>query len=195
MSQSSKEKKFDDVFEAVLAILNSHAGLAGVNHSALSRISGVSRPWIYKYIGKSKEELIKKTSEHYIKELFRHRRSHTSGSTEELKNLIREDTLHFLQQAQLHPRLIPLIFVYFESLGPIGSIVRETFNYHSGKLAKEIERTLKISKSDAELLAELFSVLRLGLAFFLVRGAKTKAKGALNLADLRRVYSQFRDLL
>jgi hypothetical protein len=195
MSQSSKEKKFDDVFEAVLAILNSHAGLAGVNHSAISRISGVSRPWIYKYVGKTKEELIQKTADHYIKELFRNRKGESMGSMENLKSVIREDTLHFLQQAQRHPRLIPLIFVYFESLGPIGKIVRETFNYHSGKLAKEIERTMKVSKADAEMLAELYSVMRLGLAFFLVRGGKTKVKGVLNIEDLRRVYGQFKDLL
>jgi hypothetical protein len=195
MAASSKEKKFDAVFESILAILNSHAGLAGVNHSAIARISGVSRPWIYKYIGNSKEELIKKTSEHYIKELFRNRRTRASVSTDDLKKLIRDDTLHFLQQAQLHPRLIPLIFGYFESLGPIGSIVRETFNYHSNKLAKEIESTLKISKLDAELLAELISVLRLGLAFFLVRGDKTKVKGALNISDFQRIFSQFRDLI
>jgi hypothetical protein len=37
MSASSEEKKFDDVFGTVLAVLNSHAGLAGVNHSALPR--------------------------------------------------------------------------------------------------------------------------------------------------------------
>lgn len=195
MSITSKEQKFDEVFEAVLSILNSHSGLAGVNHSALARISGVSRPWIYKYIGNSKEEIIRKTSEHYLKELFRNRRNHNSDSVEDLKKIIRDDSLHFLQQAQLHPRLIPLVFVYFESLGPIGSIVRETFNFHSGKLAKDIEKTLKISKSDSELMAELFSVLRLGLAFFLVRGTKTKSKSALNLNDLRRIYEQFRSLL
>lgn len=195
MNSLSKEKKFDEVFEAVLVILNSHAGLAGVNHTSLARISGVSRPWIYKYIGRSREELIRKASEHFIKEIFYNRHGHKPTSAEDLRNSIRGDTIHFLQQAQLHPRLIPLVFIYFESLGPIGSIVRETFSVSSGKLALEIEKTLGISKADAELLAELFSILRLGLAFFLVRGIKTKEKGSFGIDDIKRVYSQFKDLL
>lgn len=195
MSSTPKEKKFNAVYESVLTILNSHHGLHGVNHTSLSRVSGVSRPWIYKYLGKSREEVIKKTTEFYIKELMQARKISVIETVSELKEQIRESTIHFLQQAQRHPKVIPLIFVYFESLGPVGVVVRESFKAYSGKLSKDIQRVLKTSKSDAEVMAELVSIMRLGLAFFLVRGEKSKVTGALNIIDLQRVYSQFKELL
>ncbi len=195
MGLTPKEKKFNDVYESVLTILNSHHGLHGINHTSLSRVSGVSRPWIYKYLGKTREEVIRKTTEFYIKELFQTRKSSTINSMTELKDQIREGTLHFLQQAQRYPKLIPLIFVYFESLGPIGVAVRDSFKLYSNKLAKDIQKVMGVSKGDSEVLAELVSIMRLGLAFFLVRGEKTKISGALNLTDLKRVYEKFKELL
>lgn len=193
MGANSKEQKFNAVYDAVLVILNSHSGLGGVNHSALSRISGVSRPWIYKYIGKTKEELIQKTSEHFIHGLFSQRQHRSIQSLEDLKEVIREDTLHFLVQAQKYPRVIPLFFIYFESRGPIGNIMREAFQFYSGKLAENIESSLEIPPAEAELLAEMFSLFRLGLAFFLTRVSKIERP--FDRDELQKLYGQLRDLL
>lgn len=195
MSTSSKEIKYRAVYSAVLELLNSRQGLAGVNHSTLARMSRVSRPWIYKYVGKTKEDVIKRTTEHYIDELFRHRKLPVINELKELRHFIREDSLSFLQQAQNHPHLIPLIFIYFESTGPIGQIVRESFRQYSKRLGKDIQRFLEISKSDADLISELISMTRIGLAFFLVRGDRPNSKGSFDLQDLKRTYTQLKQIL
>jgi len=195
MTISSKDSKYNSVYATVLEILNSRQGLAGVNHSALSRGSGVSRPWIYKYVGKTKEDIIKRTSEHYIDELFRSRKLPVINDLTELRKFIREDSITFLKQAQSHPQLIPLIFIYFESTGPIGEIVRDTFKQHSKRLGRDIQRMLNISKVDAELMSELVSITRIGLAFFLVRGDRSKSRGTFDIYDLKRTYSQLKQIL
>jgi hypothetical protein len=195
MTLSSKEKKFDDVYEAVLAILNSHAGLKGVNHSNVARMSGVSRAWIYKYIGKTREELIRMASEHYSREILKHRHTHMPRSREELKKVIREDLFQFLKQALTYPRVIPLIIMYFDSHDPVGSIVRSSFGEQSRRQAKEIESLLKVSKLESEALAEMLGVFRLALAFFAVRAAKVNPMSAESFADFEKTYQQFLDLM
>lgn len=195
MNISSKEVKYSSVYSAVLELLNSRQGLASVNHSTLARMSRVSRPWIYKYVGKTKEDIIKRTTEHYIDELFRHRKLPVINELKELRKFIREDSLSFLQQAQNHPHLIPLIFIYFESTGPIGQIVRDSFRQYSKRLGKDIQRFLDISKNDADLISELISITRIGLAFFLVRGERPHSKGSFDLQDLKRTYSQLKQIL
>lgn len=195
MKLSSKEFKYHSVYSAVLEILNSRRGLTGVNHSALSRGSGVSRPWIYKYVGKTKEEVIQRTAEHYIDELFCRRKLPVINELGELKRFIREDSISFLKEAQNHHQLIPLIFIYFESAGPVGDIVRSVFKQYSKRLSKDIQRVLEISRDDAEFMSELISIIRIGLSFFLIRGDRSKSKGSFDIHDLKRIYSQLRKLL
>jgi len=196
---SSKELKYNAVYAAVLEILNYRSGLSGLNHSVLSRESGVTRSWIYKYVGKTKEEIIKRTSEHYVHELYRDRKLTPLSTIKELRKYIREDSLSFLKQAQKHPQLIPLIFIYYDSIGPIGEIVRESFKIYSNRLSSDIQKLLEISKTDAELISELISMTRVGLAFFLVgrNQSKTKSNRSTNydINDLKRIYSQLKEIL
>lgn len=195
MAATSKELKYDDVYDAILAILNSHAGLRGVNHSNVARMSGVSRAWIYKYVGKTKEDLIKMASEHYSREILKNRHTQTPQTAVELKKLIREDLFHFLKQALMYPRVIPLVIMYFDSMDPVGNIVRESFGHQSKKQAKEIELLMRKSKVDAETLSEMLGVFRLALAFFVVRGNKSSAKKSQNFEEFQKIYTQFIELL
>lgn len=54
---NQKEEKVARVCEAILEIIWT-SGLSSVTHSRAARRARVSRPWIYSYIGKTREDLI-----------------------------------------------------------------------------------------------------------------------------------------
>lgn len=195
MPHTSKEEKFEAVFEAVISILNTNGGMSQLTPSNLARTSGVSRPWIYKYVGQSREDFIQRTSEHFLSKLFRPRENRTLHDQKDLRRILREDTVQLIQLAQAHPRLVPLIFSYFDSHGPVGEIVRGGINFQGRQLAPAIEKYLQTSKADAELLGELISVLRLGLAFYLLKETKGKAREPMSIEALTRLYKHFKQLL
>jgi|GEM_PF-3687244 len=171
VSTSPKEQKQLAVSVAVLEIIE-REGLQAVTHSKVSRKSGVSRAWIYEYIGKERKTLITYAAEVFASYFARSKMTAVPKTGAELQ-LQLEDGINFVfDSIELSPVIIKLYFRFRGSDNPIGQIIQKYENEWLNAASKKIRDTLETSKEKAEVLAELILTLRLGFAHRLATAAQ-----------------------
>ena len=152
------------VAECTLKIIHQH-GLDGLTHSRLARASGVSRPWLYAYIGKTKDSLISLAVQHFghvyaqidLPPVGFDAKSWVNGQVEGLRNA--------LNQVTSYPWLMPLYFRYRSTETPLGQAIMETEKQYIKKQVTELQNSLKLDVRTARAVAELCTAFKLGLAY------------------------------
>lgn len=160
---STKEIKYFRVAENVLKILSTH-GESGLQIARISRATKISRPWIYKYIGKNQQDLVAHAVERFSNILgtldkVPHTRGKKEWSQSRLKN-----TRHFLIMTRNYPYIVPLYYKYRGSPTFYGELISVYEKKYFAKFCEETQRALGVSQRQALFFAQTFSAIRFGLA-------------------------------
>lgn len=159
-----KSQKYELVAKAILALIH-QSGVGAVTHSRVARLSQVSRPWIYKYVGKSDAELIEFAAIHFGKKILEIGQSGKSSSSNELTSLVLDATWILIERFSDWKEILPLYFRYAGTKNPLGLMVEKLEQEQLKELSRAVAKLFKIPVRDAYLVAELILAMRMGIGF------------------------------
>jgi hypothetical protein len=146
-------------------------GLNGVTHSKVARRSGVSRAWIYEYIGKEKGALIEFAADVFAG-YFAKSNLPLPQSKSELELRLKEGIGFLFDTAEMNPIAIKLYYRLRGTANPIGTVIRKHEKQWLEGAAKTLVNVLGTAPDQASLVAELGLTLRLGYAHRFATSAK-----------------------
>ncbi len=117
-----KADRYNTVAEAVLKLI-SLKGLGAVTHTNVSRASGASRPWLYAYLGKTKDSLIEIAAKHLGTIYAGLEREAIVKDPETWLDAQIEDIRDGIQTARRYPWLIPLYFRHRGTQNLLGKVI------------------------------------------------------------------------
>lgn len=182
---AGKENKQLAVSVAILELINSD-GLSGITHSKISRRSGVSRAWMYEYIGKEKQALIEFAANVFGAYITKANEVTLPQSRAELFERLEEDTQFLFDAIGSNPAVINLYFRFRGTENPVGQVIAKYEKHWLKDAVEMFKSALKCSAKEAEMLAEVLLTLRLGLTHRLA----TAKKPAEARARLSEVFAQ-----
>jgi AcrR family transcriptional regulator len=171
-----KQKKLERVAKSVLSIV-ARFGFESLSPSRLARAAQVSRPWVYKYVGGSKEALSNFAVDHFGKLLARL----DEGPKPTSIDFFRDDEILRLQNAiafsEQHPEVIQIYYRYKGTPTIMGKAIEKVEAQYRKIKSHQIKETFKIKDVEAEIYAEILLTLKLGLCHKWISGElKTKIK-------------------
>jgi AcrR family transcriptional regulator len=160
-----KEGRFELVADAVVTILLDQ-GPEALRYARLSRESGVSRAWLYKYFGKDRSALLDFAARSLGGAFAELEVSRPTDSTRAWRSSIRSGTEQALDDALATPWVVNMWFRFRHDDGPIGAAMREIESRHVSKFVAEMPRSFARRKAAAGRFARVFTATRFG-AYFL----------------------------
>ncbi len=162
MGNEDKQLKLERVAKCVMSIVV-RFGLDGLSPSRLSRAAQVSRPWIYKYIGGSKDSLSSFAITHFGKLLAQLDGGAKPASIE----FFRDDEIARLANAlafsENHPEVILIYYRYKGTPTSLGKAIEKIENEYRKAKNFQIRETFRISEKDSEIYTEILLALKMGL--------------------------------
>jgi hypothetical protein len=156
----SKELYFQKVIEATAKTI-ARTPPEKVRYSQISKLSGVSRAWIYKYFGTDTQQLIGHTIRAYSEQLSLINRPLHEGSLEQWIQVTTQNTVLGIQMLQEQPWIIQVYLRYRQNPDPLFQPIRDTETQILKKLQKELKPLLPKAQLEATL--EALECLRTGL--------------------------------
>lgn len=163
-AKSGKEEKMFMVAQATLKILNQH-GLSGVSFARVARAAGVSRAWLYKYIGGSDQELVDFTIDTFGTMWGRLDRPDLHGDEMQWQQGIMERFSHFLDSNLKYPWILPIYFRYRGTKTILGDRIVLIEQKYLKRQVGELQKSFQLSPAQARLTADVLLGIRLGLAY------------------------------
>lgn len=162
-SKNTKELKIQKVSEAVFSILV-NAGINGLTHARVARLSGISRSWLYKYIGAEKNDLMKFAIQCLGEQLT------TQDVEDEIRN--KEEYLHSIVRGMermfdntlKYPYFIPVYYRFKGTPTAPGEAVTKVENQYIDRQAKILKKVFAISLAEAKVSAVLMTSFRMSIA-------------------------------
>ncbi|WP_413288348.1 TetR/AcrR family transcriptional regulator [Bdellovibrio sp. HCB337] len=175
------DKKSEKYFAASRAILEiiEKDGPHKLSHAQISRLSKVSRAWIYEYMGKNKEELIDIASEVFASYFTLNNKSVEPNTPEEFMGLLKQGQDIAFQKAQTEPLLLKLYFRFRGTTTPIGSAIKKYEKHWTEYIAKCLVQAKVLDPQSALATTRAILVLRLGF-LHRIATSSTPAKEALD---------------
>lgn len=138
-------------------------GLDGVTHAKVARAAEVSRPWLYKYIGRDRPSLVDFMVTHFgvrLAELDDRPRCDSRAHWE-------DDSVAGLQVMARHaaaaPWVLPLYFRHVGQDNPVGVRIAEIERRYLQTAVHELTQVGVADRASAPTLAELIHAMRLGI--------------------------------
>lgn len=158
------DKKSEKYFAASRAILEiiEREGPHKLSHAQISRLSKVSRAWIYEYMGKNKEDLINIASEVFASYFTLNNKTVEPNTPEEFMVLLKQGQDIAFQKAQSEPILLKLYFRFRGTATPIGSAIKKYEKHWIDFISKCLIRAESIEPKKALATTRAILVLRLG---------------------------------
>lgn len=189
--ERDKQKKLHDVAEAIFSILI-RGGVENLSHTRVAEVSGVSRAWIYKYIGKSDDALVAFSLDAIGEQFAKVDGLLSRDSAAEVRRNLFQGTFNMLGTTAENPSLMSLYYRYAGTTNPIGVKVAQLEKKYLQAVRLQLEKYFKLSAPDARILAEVLHGVRMGLAHrysILGLGEITNAEGVQKA--LRRLMRSF----
>ncbi len=191
VSRPNKQDKQFKVSQAVLELVEKD-GLNGLTYSKVARRSGVSRAWIYEYVGAAKPALTAFAAEVLAHHFSRADRALPKTRPELEKQL--QDGVEFLfDSAAVSPVVVKLYFRYRGSENPIGNVIGKYEKKWLQTAQKTLVEVLHLPAGHAALLAELILTLRLAFAHRIATSGKSGGTEARERA--RQIFHSIHSLL
>lgn len=159
-----KAEKFSRVGSSILKIM-AQGGARSVNHSQVARLSGVSRGWIYKYVGASAETLITFATDHFGKALLAVGGQEKPKKGEALRRHAFESTWKIIDFFAEHPEALEIYFRYAGTKTPLGEKIKAFEKRQIEDFAAAVAQASGKSGKGAHLMSELLILLWTGLSF------------------------------
>lgn len=166
---SSKDEKSQRVAEAILRIV-AQLGVGGVTFARLAKSAGVSRSWLYKYVGKSREELLAFAVVYFGRMFSDLKTPDVQRTKSQWRTDVVEGFERLLTRAETYPAVIRLFFELEGTGGHLGRCLEELNERHADRERLELMRIYGKTAKEARSVSEALSVLRLALAHAWVHG-------------------------
>jgi AcrR family transcriptional regulator len=190
-SQANKQEKIDAVAGATAELLWKH-GIEAVTHARLARAAGVSRAWLYKYIGSKQKDLLRFTTVHFGDTLGKfHNRPRTDGKDHWITDTV-EGVFALMQQGAQHPWVLPLYFRYIGTQTELGRCIADIEQRYLATASVEIRKVFGLPPRKARWAAELLLALRSSIAY---RHAVTGFVDQTQMDDLRALLTRWSESL
>jgi len=146
-----------------IARLILHHGVDAVTHARVARGSGVSRPWLYKYVGRERAELLEFMARHFGLRLAElDQRPSTASRARFIEDTV-EGLCTMARLAAAAPWVLPLYYRYVGSEGRLGECVAEIEARYLALSERELVAAKVVEPARARLVAELIHAARLGI--------------------------------
>lgn len=163
MLERDKQAKFQAVAQGIFQILI-RGGFENLSHTRVAEASGVSRAWLYKYIGKNPNDLIAYSLDAIGKEFAKSDGLLNPADADELRKNLFDGTFHMLRDAAENPSLLALYYRYVGSQNPIGRKIAELETNYLQVVRSRLEQFFGLSRADATIVSEVLHGMRMGLA-------------------------------
>ena len=162
MNQSdAKSQKYFAVSRAILEIIEKE-GEENVTHSRIARLSQVSRPWIYEYMGREKEDLIDVAAEVFGSFFARASTTAEPHNACELKALLLDGQEIAFQNIKAEPVIIKLYYRFRGTTNPIGLVIKKYEKHWLDVMSENLMRILNFDDQKALNISRAILTLRLG---------------------------------
>jgi hypothetical protein len=163
VSSRDKQAKFQAVADAIFQILI-RGGIENLSHTRVALTSGVSRAWIYKYIGKTSAELIAFSLDAIGKEFAKFDALQGELTADDVRKSLFEGTFRMLTKAANNPAILTLYYRYHGSHNPIGRKIAEIEGGYTALVRTRLEKHFGLTKAEASIVSEVLHGFRMGLA-------------------------------
>jgi AcrR family transcriptional regulator len=171
--KNQKNEKMTLVAHRIL-FLCERSGTDSITMSRIARMAEVSRPWLYKYIGQTKEELVSFAFDHYGNEFALLNSRPNPQNYEEWLDSLKSGFEHLLQMGQKNPWALPLYFRFKGQNGFVGEKIRHIENQFIKKASEEMIKACGFPKPQALEKARLINSVRLALAHDVLTNPSSK---------------------
>lgn len=161
---ADKDLKFEEVSKNLFALLQS-VGPAKITHSLVAKKAGVSRAWLYKYVGAKKDDLIHMALQHLGKKLTERDVGEIVTTKAELTQSIVTGMQRMFENTREYPWFVPVYFKYRGSKTAIGETIADVEQAYIERQAAHFETIFKYPRAQAVIAAEILTSFRMGLAF------------------------------
>lgn len=153
MKETDKQAKFERFEEAALKVI-AERGLRGLNVSYIASKAGLSRAWIYKYVGRDRQQLIKAAAMGLGRRFARLDQGPIEGKSAEAQlKAWREGAGVTLDYGKKYPWVTDLFFAHVGKQNPLGQAIDEICQQHVQIDQAKFEKIFGKSKADAKRLA------------------------------------------
>lgn len=172
---SSKSEKMHETAKVVLNILLVK-NIDDVTFANVARGAGVSRPWLYKYIGSKKEDLTNFGVEYLGKFVTQQDLGEQINSRTEFRDHITRGLSRMFDICEAYPFFVPIYFKYKGTNTAPGVAINYVEQDYIKRQTQIILKLYKMDLTTAEVTAEALTSFRMVLAFNWLRGElKNKA--------------------
>ena len=184
----SKSEKMHQVAASIFSILINF-NLEDLNFARVARLSKVSRPWLYKYIGKNKSDLMKFAIEYLGKYVTNQDISEKVETRSQFVESVLQGMERMFAISEKYPFFIPVYFKYKGTNTPPGNAihdVEQAYIKRQSLLLQKIYPSFDTRK--AEFSAEMMTSFRMVLAFNWQRGELSKKASKAEVLGAMGVY-------
>jgi len=154
-----KEAKYEKVLEATLR-LAAQNGLSKVNHSGVARASGISRAWIYKYIGLSQKALLQEAVRFFGEKFAELQRRPPMQSASSLKAELRSGNEQLIRDVKAYPWVFKPALENRHRPNAVGEAIDGLLERYLKTLSEELKSS---GVSQPAMVAKLITAYRFGL--------------------------------
>ena len=158
--QDLKSEKIKRVAGATLNIIW-QGGIRSLNPTRVARSAKVSRPWIYKYIGGSKDALMENAVDYFGRLYARVDLRFDGNSVEHWMNeemKVLDENFDLTEEC---PWILPLYYNFKGSQTAIGRGIEKIEKEYLRKKTDEVKKLIRVSEPTCRLIAELMLTYRL----------------------------------
>lgn len=164
----SKIEKFDQVAKAIIHLVDLH-GLEAITHARVHQVSKVSRPWLYKYIGKEKKDLLAYAVNTLGRQWARLDTPWNAKDAKEFQARLIDSTLFAIDFIKKNPMMIGPYFRFKGTPTAIGKTIEHIEDQFLAHYTKEFTKHYGLGKAEARIRAMTVLSTRLSLAFRVAR--------------------------
>lgn len=167
--REDKQEKLARVAKSITGIV-ARFGFDSLTPSRLARAAQVSRPWVYKYIGGSKEALANFAVDHFGKLLTQLDASLKPSSVEFFESDETKRLEVALEFADENPEVIQIYYRYKGTPTIMGRAIEKIEEEYRKAKYFQIKETFKVTDQEAKVYAEILQSLKMGLCHQWVTG-------------------------
>jgi AcrR family transcriptional regulator len=160
-----KLEKFEAVSLALFHLLATQP-LAKITHANVARRAGVSRAWLYKYLGADKDDLIRFAIEHLGRKLTERDSADVIRTKADFVDAIVLGVERMFENTREFPWFVPVYFKYKGTSTTPAKAIHEIEQTYVQRQAATMKRIFKSQTSNQSMIAaEILTTMRMGLAF------------------------------
>ncbi len=163
MPESDKARKSWRVGEAILKLID-QSGLDAVTHARVARAAKVSRPWLYKYVGNKRTDLIRFAVDIFGNMITGIERIPAGPDVASFRKTLAAANVNLMNDAAKFPWVISLYFRFGGSQNLMGERIRDIEGSFLKRLSGRIHEVFGYPPEECARISRALTSMRMSLA-------------------------------